>query len=211
MEEIETVIADNGQYRYRLMYDDDSEYACPREWMATEIVTPNLRSYNVATPDAEFQRQFDQIYERHDGETFARYMRIFRGIEVLPVYLYDHSAVALSVGSFIGRAQHAQWDSGQIGFAYITPAKLEETGITDYEGAISTEVEELGRWMNGEVYGYVVERRKAFTKVFEDDDEPDEEDFEWDEVDALWGMIGYEYVESEAKAAMDSYCKQETT
>jgi hypothetical protein len=155
----------------------------------------------VATPLAEFQSQFDEIYERHDGETFARYMRIFHGIEVLPVYLYDHSAVALSVGSFVGRAQHAEWDSGMVGFAYITPKKLEETGITDYEGAISTEVETLGQWMNGEVYGYVIEERRDFTKVYADSNET-EEDFEWDETESCWGFIGYEHAESEAKAAL---------
>ena len=199
-DELEVIMSEDGKTRIRLLSDWDGEASNPRDWMATEIVTPPLRRWNVATEGAEFQSQFDEIYGRHDGETFARYMRIFHGIEVLPVYLYDHSAVALSVGSFIGRAQHADWDSGQIGFAYITPEKLEETGITDYAGAISSEVEILGQWMNGEVYGYVVEERRDFTKVYHDGDES-QEDFDWEETDSCWGFIGYDAVEAEARAA----------
>lgn len=199
-DEIEVIMAEDGKTRVRLMSDWDGEMSNPREYMATEIVTPRLRNWNVATPDAEFQAQFDEIYGRHGGEAFARYMRIFHGIEVLPVYMYEHSAVALSVGSFVGRAQHADWDSGQIGWAYITPERIEETGITDYEGAIATEVETLGQWMNGEVYGYVVEERRDYTKVYHDGDES-EEDYDWQETDSCWGFIGYDNVESEARAA----------
>lgn len=38
---------------------------------------------------------------------------------IKPVYLYDHSGLAVSTGSFIGRAHHAEWDSGIIGFIYM--------------------------------------------------------------------------------------------
>lgn len=38
---------------------------------------------------------------------------------VLSLYLYDHSGITLSTDSFIGRAQHAEWDSGQVGFIYM--------------------------------------------------------------------------------------------
>lgn len=38
---------------------------------------------------------------------------------ILPLYLYDHSGLAMSTGSFIGRALHADWDSGPVGFIYM--------------------------------------------------------------------------------------------
>lgn len=38
---------------------------------------------------------------------------------ILPLYLYDHSGLAMSTGSFLGRALHAEWDSGQVGFIYM--------------------------------------------------------------------------------------------
>ena len=39
---------------------------------------------------------------------------------ILPLNLYDHSGLSMSVSSFIGRAQHAEWDSGQVGWIYAT-------------------------------------------------------------------------------------------
>lgn len=207
----EDVIAEKGDWRVRVVVDDDGHASNPREFMATEIVGPDLRNWTVRTEGAQFQREFDEIYHRVGGNAFARYMRIFHDIEVVPVFLYEHSAVALSTSSFIGRAQHAEWDSGQVGFAYITPEKLEETGITDYEGAISSEVEELGRWMNGEVYGWVLEHKERYVLVPLEDvrsipDDLDESDIleEWDECDSCWGIIGYDWAEKEAMAALEA-------
>ena len=39
-------------------------------------------------------------------------------IVIMPVYLYDHSGLSMSTGSFLGRAPHAEWDSGQVGYIY---------------------------------------------------------------------------------------------
>ena len=40
-------------------------------------------------------------------------------VAVKPLYLYDHSGLAMSTGSFVGRAHHAEWDSGCVGFIYM--------------------------------------------------------------------------------------------
>ena len=205
----EDVIAEKGDWRVRVVVDDDGYSESPRDYMATEIVGPDLRNWTVRTESAQFQREFDEIYHRLGGDVFPRYMRIFHDIEVVPVYMYEHSAVALSTGSFIGRAQHAEWDSGQVGFAYITPEKLEETGITDYQGAISTEVETLGQWMNGEVYGWVLEKKRTGKVVFDDPDEDSLDYEDWDECDSCWGIIGYDWAEKEAMAALQAELQAE--
>jgi hypothetical protein len=200
------VVAQRGDYRVRIEPDEDGYASNPREFMATEIVGPDLRRWTVRTERAKFQREFDEIYDRLGGDVFPRYMRIFHDIEVVPVFMYEHSSVALSTGSFIGRAQHAEWDSGQVGFAYITPEKLEETGISDVEGAMSSEVEELGRWMNGEVYGYIVEKKVRYSKTYylSEDRYKTEDGEEWVEVEdgACWGIIGYEWAEDMGKNAL---------
>lgn len=41
-----------------------------------------------------------------------------KDIILLPLYLYDHSGLSMSTGSFVGRAVHAEWDSGQVGYIY---------------------------------------------------------------------------------------------
>lgn len=196
------VVEERDGYRVRLVPDMDGSAANPREYMATEIVTPSMRNWNVRTEGAEFQREHDELYERGLGGAFGRYLKIFHDITAVPVYMYEHSDVALSTGSFIGRAQHAEWDSGMIGWAYITKAKLDETGITEPEKAMATEVQELGRWMNGEVYGYVVEKQEFWSKEYEDPKLADEEGWDWVPEDSCWGIIGYEYAEEAAKEAL---------
>ena len=44
----------------------------------------------------------------------------------LPLYLYDHSCQHISWYSWVGRAQHADWDSGQVGFIWVTNEKARE-------------------------------------------------------------------------------------
>lgn len=40
-------------------------------------------------------------------------------IAIMPLHLYDHSGQSISTGSFVGRAQHAEWDSSQVGYIYM--------------------------------------------------------------------------------------------
>lgn len=79
---------------------------------------------------------------------------------VVPVYMYIHSGVALSLQDF-----NDPWDSG-IGFmAYISKAKLREEyntkrvtkSVLDRAmSALKAEVEIFGAYLNGDVYGCIV-------------------------------------------------------
>lgn len=99
---------------------------------------------------------------------------------VLPLYLYDHSGLSISTGSF-----HCRWDSGQVGYAHISKAKIiEEYGeFTEAtkESALRClqgEVQTYDYYLQGAVYGY--ELLDA-----------------WDrEIDSCWGFYGYDHKES---------------
>lgn len=54
---------------------------------------------------------------------------------------------------------------------------------------IDAEVKEIGMWAWGDVKGFVLEKKVSFTKVFDDNDREDEEDYEWEEVDSCWGYF----------------------
>lgn len=83
----------------------------------------------------------------------------------LPLYLYDHSMQSMSTRSFLGRALHAEWDSGQVGFIYIPrkkackewPKKRSES-MEAWEKRIlshlEAEVENYDQYLRGEVYRY---------------------------------------------------------
>ena len=72
---------------------------------------------------------------------------------ILPLYMYDHSGIALSTTPFSCR-----WDSGQLGFALI---KKDSKRLTAKEKERLTKVllacvEEYSQYINGEVYMYTV-------------------------------------------------------
>ncbi len=97
---------------------------------------------------------------------------------ILPLYLYDHSALAISTGSFVGHAVHAEWDSGQVGYIYASremiAASFGNTSAESVEKAeklLTGEVESYDRYLRGECYGY---------RLFKDGEE----------IDACWGFFG---------------------
>lgn len=97
------------------------------------------------------------------------------GAFVLPIYMLDHSRIALSHTPFTG--PHAAWDSGLLGEHYITPGKAAEEGI-DFEDKaklaeiLKAELQEYQAYMDGDVWGYVIE------------------DEEGSELDSCWGYYG---------------------
>lgn len=103
---------------------------------------------------------------------------------ILPVYLYDHSGLVMNTTGF-----HCPWDSGQIGFIYVTCADVRaEYSVNRVSpqlrnkvaGVLRQEVQTYSDYVSGAVYGYVIE----------DDGE---------EVESCWGFIG----------AYESYCLKE--
>jgi len=97
------------------------------------------------------------------------------GYVVLPVYMYDHSGIALSTGPF-----GCMWDSGQIGWIVCDndTIKSEFGGDRDKaEKALCSEIEVYSEYVGGNVYGYIVEERDG-------DD--------WEEVDSCYGFYGWD-------------------
>ena len=93
-----------------------------------------------------------------------------------PIYMYDHSGITIATKPF-----SCPWDSGQIGFAYITKeaaregfmvkrisAKLKERLLVNLNG----EVETYDQYLRGDIYGFK------------------EVDSEGLEVDSCWGFYG---------------------
>ena len=90
-----------------------------------------------------------------------------------PIYLYDHSGLTVSHGAF-----SCQWDSGQIGMHYITVAKADkEWGkgkwtIKQLENLLKSELEIYDHYLQGNVWGYVIEDEDGET------------------TDSCWGFYG---------------------
>ena len=128
----------------------------------------------------------------NDWEEVSRYLRdTLKAIIILPLYLIDHSGISISVGSF-----NDSWDSGQVGFIYITrdkmleefewknlTAKRREQIVLLLEG----EVETYNSYLTGMVYGFVIE------------------DNDGEVIDSCWGFYEESDCKSEAQKSMEFY------
>lgn len=97
------------------------------------------------------------------------------GGTLLPLYLYDHSGITMRTTPF-----SCPWDSGQVGYIYITRDKQRECGITDPEAALRQEVETYDQFLRGDVYGFNVC------------------DSEGRVIDSSWGYFGLDHCREQA-------------
>lgn len=110
-------------------------------------------------------------------EDFCKANKVHR----LPLYLYDHSGLTVSTTPF-----GCQWDSGQVGWVFVTDEAAKTDLCPDdrdakehtYNGALEATVEELDTWLTGNVWGYVIK------KLCPCCGEPR------DVVDSCWGFYG---------------------
>ncbi len=75
---------------------------------------------------------------------------------MLPIYMYEHSGIALNTTGF-----SCNWDSGQLGFIYVTKEKVRECfkvkKVTKkilklVEENLISEIETYSKYINGEGY-----------------------------------------------------------
>lgn len=106
----------------------------------------------------------------YNQEDYNSWEELFNAIDkredalmILPLYLYDHSVISIKVGSWLGKAPHAQWDSGQVGFIFISKEKVrKEFAVKRISKKLSNkiynylegEVETYDQYLRGEVYAY---------------------------------------------------------
>ena len=131
-------------------------------------------------------------YEGWDGLQ-AAIMKDNNVAVILPLYLYDHSGITINTTGF-----SCQWDSGQIGFIFISKEKVKEEysakivskklkeRVAEY---LKNEVEGYDKYLRGECYGYVI------------DSEHEEN------IDSCWGYDDKDYMLGEAKSVVDSLTK----
>jgi len=112
----------------------------------------------------------------------------------LPLYMFDHSGITISLAPF-----SCPWDSGQVGFVQVKrkdiidnfgkknfTKKLEQKAIE----VAGWEVKEMDSYIRGEVYGYKIDEDKG---------------------DSCWGFIcDIKYCIEEAKSVIDYIVMNET-
>ena len=122
---------------------------------------------------------FDSLLESLTTADLLSLLEERNEVVLLPLFLYDHSMLSISTSSFLGRAQHAEWDSGQVGVIYATREMVQKefgaVNASTMERAkklLIAETETYDLYLRGECYGF---------RIYEDGVE----------IDSCWGYLGW--------------------
>lgn len=173
-----------AEYRTRLAKDLDSKLNDKIDWWENAGYDIARKRFSTFEATSEY---IDEKIQNLINKTLEKY------ILELPLYLYDHSGITISTSSF-----SCQWDSGQVGFIYITKEKIEQefgwkiltkARREKIEKYLRGEVECYDKYLTGEAYGYQVL------------------DSEGEIEDSCWGFFDRDEAEKEAIASMNSFQK----
>ncbi|MGI5185496.1 hypothetical protein ACQEVZ_55560 [Dactylosporangium sp. CA-152071] len=107
-------------------------------------------------------------------DLFQRYLRMFHGVTAIAVAFNRDTDV----------------------WCFDTADFRRHVGITTTPADLASERAEWQAWLDGEVYGVIVERRRAGTTTWDDGTTAAVE--QWLEVESVWGMYGHAYAREEA-------------
>lgn len=192
--------------RYNL--GDEQPKKEPTEWLEhlAMDLDPGLEEIEHRTEEV-ISRYYDYrlTAQRLPVRIADEYMKWKREVAIqdncvmLPLYLYDHSGLRMSTGSF-----SCPWDSGQVGWIYATKEQvIKEFGewsaesIQKAEKLLNAEVETYSQYLEGDVWGYIIEMRS------------DEDEEDWEDHSSCWGFFGFDYCKEEAMAIAESLKKEQ--
>lgn len=143
-----------------------------REWLH--------RAYVERGSDSEEYAFAQEAYDFANGTSKTPYADEWTGKRlrgdvaiILPIYAYEHGGITISHGSF-----SCQWDSGQLGWHYVTKEALESEWDGDEEEAkkcLEVELEIYDSYLQGNVWGFTIE------------------DEEGDDIGSCWGFYGDDF------------------
>jgi len=116
---------------------------------------------------------------------------------IKPLYLYDHSGITISTGSF-----SCPWDSGQVGFIYVPLKQMHEEWNSKFpdghtaqswaDKILDSEVAEYDAYLTGDIVGVIAE------------------DEDGEEIHSCWGYFpdekgDHDYAVEEFKSEIDAH------
>lgn len=144
-----------------------------------------------------FSKEWDVVDEYEPKDLKEKDMHLFStlleyfGQDTL-LELLQHCGKDIYVTEWSSRG-YSQGDYVE-GIAFVTKERYDKRcGRTDKpwkeaaQECIDKEVDCIGKWMWGDVYGYVLEKKVRFKKVYESEEKEDEDDYEWEHVGSCWG------------------------
>ena len=153
---------------YTIEVEYDENPMNPRtEWDNVGTMVCFHKRYNLGDENTGYTSEDASSW----GELKALITKKEKVAVILPIYMYDHSGQSLSTKPF-----NCRWDSGQVGFIFITKEKAKEeysaewlkkyhkgkTKVEVLTAILEGEVEAYNKYISGEVLVYTIEKDGEF-------------------------------------------------
>ena len=180
----------------KLKIIQDSHPESPREWDNLGTMAYKHRNYSLG--EEEIDDPIEWLEEKLNLQPKHKYTNerleeleelFFSEYIALPLYLYDHSGITMATTPFSCR-----WDSGKVGYIYVSKAKVRE----EYNWKVITakrretieryllgEVETFDQYIRGDIYGFEVVDENG------------------EHVDSCWGFYGQDWENNGIKDHID--------
>jgi hypothetical protein len=148
-------IIDYKNHTIKICYDEFSE--SPREWDNLGSIYAEHSKYNLCDKDITIDTSEINNWDDVKNQIIKEHGDCI----ILPIYLYKHSGISLNTTGF-----SCSWDSGQVGYIFVTKDKIRKEYrvkrisnklIEKVKSVLISEVENYSNFINGEVYEYIIE------------------------------------------------------
>ena len=176
--------------KFELEIEQDTNPESPRSWDNLGTMVCFHKRYDLGDKTDYRSEDYDSWKElmlgiiENEGEVF-----------ILPLYLYDHSGITISTSSF-----SCPWDSGQVGFIFVSKHKVKKEGIDEDKviDYLKNEVKTYDQYLTGDVWGYKVYEIEECNLGCEHKKL----------VDSCWGFYGEDECRSEGENILQHYEKE---
>jgi hypothetical protein len=135
--------------KYELKIERDEDPMNPRtEWDNLGTMVCFHKRYDLGDKTDYRSKDYDSWDELKQG-----ILENEGEVVILPLYLYDHSGITISTSPF-----GCNFDSGRIGFIFVSNHKIKKEGIDETKVIeyLESEVKTYDKYLTGEVYRYSI-------------------------------------------------------
>jgi len=189
-----------GKYRIKIFQDTDPTSPREDDNLGKMVCFNGRHGYKLGDEHNFNALDYDSWDEIESAIKKAEKVAV-----ILPIFKYEHGGITIATTPF-----GCRWDSGQIGFTFVTKeALLKEYGgkyctkkkIEKCKEILQGEVKTYDQYLTGDVYGYQLSEVVTCDKGHEHEEE----------LDNCWGYYGQEYCIEEAESIVSYYLKEDET
>lgn len=154
----------------------------------------------------KYREVLEQSYDRSIDSLFETTIERIEAPTELPesvihlnLYVYEHSGITMNTSGF-----SCGWDSGQAGWIYVTQSKIKDESLTDKSREqlleyLENEVSIYAKYLEGDVYGFVVTKANTCNSFHRTEDEI---------LESVWGFFGADEALKEGRSVLEHFTKE---